>query len=172
MENHHNIDAHNKDDHSKKIKKYLIFKLLDNNYGVQLSDVREVIGLQNCVPVPSAPAYFLGLINLRGRVVSAIDLKKKMGVPFKTDQHNKRPAIIITEVGGISLGCLVDTIVEVLAIDEEKIDRSLQVDIHAQKEFIEGIARFNDRAMILLLDFKKTADVSDLIKMKTMAKAS
>lgn len=156
----------------QEIKKYLIFTLSDNIYGVQLSSVREVIGVQSCIPVPSAPVYFLGLLNLRGRVVSAIDLKKKIGMNLKSLAQTKRPAIIITEVGGVSLGCQVDSIVEVLSIDEERIDRTLQVDVQNQKEFIEGIARFKDRPMILILDFKKAADISELIKIKNLAQAS
>lgn len=155
---------------TRRSKKYLVFRLSDNSYGVPLSDVREVIGLPQCVPIPSAPSYFLGLINLRGKVVSALDLKKKLGVSSQTNAV-KRPAVIITECGGVTLGCVVDAISEVLAIEDSRIERSLEVEVQGKKEFIEGIARFSDRSMILLLDLKKAADVSELVRNKTLAQA-
>jgi len=150
-------------------KKYLIFKLKDNQYGVPLSDVKEVIGLPNCTFVPGAPAYFLGLINLRGRVVSAIDLKMKMGVSMESNE-TKRPAVIIIEIGEITLGCVVDSINEVMSISKEQINEQLEVSVNGDNKFIKGIAHFKDRSMILLLDLKRAVDVSDLISYNSKGK--
>lgn len=146
-----------------KTKKYLIFKLNENQYGVPLSDVKEVIGLPNCTYVPGAPAYFLGLINLRGKVVSAIDLRMKMGIESES-RGNKRPAVIIVEVGEITLGCVVDSINEVMSISKDQVNEQLEVSVNGDNEFIKGIAHFKDRSMILLLDLKRAVDVSDLIR--------
>ena len=110
------------------VRKYLIFILNGAYYGVPLSEVKEVIGLPQCVPVPSSPPYLLGLINLRGRVISAIDLKGKLGIS-SGGQAVKRPAVILTECDSIILGCVVDSISEVLAIDESNIDRSMEVQV-------------------------------------------
>lgn len=154
---------------TRRSRKYLVFRLAENSYGVPLSDVREVIGLPQCVPIPGAPSYFLGLINLRGKVVSALDLKKKLGIADAQSVAVKRPAVIVTECGGVTLGCIVDSISEVLAIEDSRIERSYEVDVRGQKEFVEGIARFTDRTMILLLDLRKAADVSELIRNKSLA---
>jgi purine-binding chemotaxis protein CheW len=157
---------------SKKSRKYLVFRLSDNSYGVPLSEVREVIGLPQCVPIPNSPAYFLGIINLRGKVVSALDLKKKLGIASPVGVVIKRPAVVITENEGVTLGCVVDSISEVLSIDDSSIDRSLELEMQGKKEFIEGIARFSDREMILLLDLKIAADVSAMIRQKELQRAS
>lgn len=146
-----------------KNKKYLIFRLNENNYGVPLADVKEVIGLPACTYVPGAPDYFLGLINLRGRVVSAIDIRLKMGIGSDNREH-KRPAVIITEIGEITLGCVVDSINEVMSISKEQINEQLEVSVNGDTKFIKGIAHFKDRSMILLLDLKRAVDVSDLIR--------
>lgn len=100
---------------SVKKRKYLIFNLSGSVYGAPLSDVKEVIGLPKCVPVPNSPEYFIGLINLRGQVISAIDLKKKHSVP-NPSASVKRPAVILTEISSIAVGCVVDSVQEVLSI--------------------------------------------------------
>lgn len=152
-----------------KNKKYLIFRLHENQYGVLLSDVKEVIGLPNCTYVPGAPSYFLGLINLRGKVVSAIDLRMKMGISTDS-RETKRPAVIIIEIGEITLGCVVDSINEVISISKEQINEQLEVSVNGDNRFINGIAHFKDRSMILLLDLKRAVDVSDLISYNTKGK--
>lgn len=146
-----------------KNKKYLIFRLNENQYGVPLADVKEVIGLPSCTYVPGAPDYFLGLINLRGRVVSAIDLRMKMGIGADNREH-KRPAVIITEMGEITLGCVVDSINEVMAISKDQINEQLEVSVNGDTKFIKGIAHFKDRSMILILDLKRAVDISDLVR--------
>lgn len=144
-------------------RKYLIFKLNENQYGVPLSEVKEVIGLPPCTFVPGSPEYFLGLINLRGRVISAIDLRRKMGVG-NSIRNMKRPAVIITDIGEITLGCVVDSISEVMSISKDQIDSHLEVKVNGDIDFITGIAHFQDRSMILILDLKHAVDVSDLIR--------
>jgi purine-binding chemotaxis protein CheW len=152
------------------VKKYLIFKLNETQYGVPLSEVKEVIGLPSCTVVPGSPNYFLGLINLRGKVISAIDMKLKLGIPFQ-NKNLKRPAVIIAEVGGVTLGCVVDSISEVMNLTKDQIETQLEVKVSGDREFIRGIARFSDRPMILILDIQRAVDVSDLIKMRSQQTA-
>jgi purine-binding chemotaxis protein CheW len=151
-----------------KHKKYLVFKLNNEDYSVPLSEVKEIIGLSECVQVPSSPAYFLGLINLRGAVISAIDLKLKIGLAGKKEP-SKRVAVIVTEVNGVTLGCVVDSVKEVLSIDESEIDRTLEVQVQGCKEYIQGIARFKERPMILILDLKKSADITEIVNLKLVS---
>lgn len=151
-----------------QLRKYLIFKLNDTQYGVPLSEVKEVIGLPSCTAVPGSPNYFLGLINLRGKVISAIDMKMKLGIPFQ-NKNVKRPAVIIAEVNGITLGCVVDSVSEVMNLSKDQIETQLEVKVSGDREFVKGIARFSDRPMILILDIQRAVDVSDLIKMRQQA---
>jgi purine-binding chemotaxis protein CheW len=146
-------------------KKYLIFKLQDSEYGVPLAEVREIVGLPFCIPIPGTPPYFLGMINLRGRVISAIDLLKKLS-PGTKGTTSKRPAMIITETSSITLGCAVDQILEVLMIDEAEIDRSCEIDNAVGKSFIQGIARFETRQMILIIDLVRAVDVNEIMRIR------
>jgi purine-binding chemotaxis protein CheW len=143
-------------------RKYLVFKLNDNTYGVPLSDVKEVIGMPTMVPVPQSPNYLLGLINLRGRVISAIDLKTKLGMGKGTDV--KRPAMILVEGDVTVMGCVVDAISEVLSIKEDEIERQVKENVPVSTTYIQGIARFTDKPMILLLDLKKATDLGEFGK--------
>jgi chemotaxis signal transduction protein len=158
-------DSGGKSKNERRVK-YLTFCLGDSQYGVPLSEVKEVIGLPSMVPIPGGPAYFLGLINLRGRVITAIDLKKKLGFP-NTSINSKRQAVIITDVGEISIGCVVDAIDSVMSIAESEVERDLSVSAAGNRNSVQGIARFEDRPMILLLDLKAAADVSEIIELRS-----
>lgn len=154
-----------------QLKKYLIFKLNDTQYGVQLSDVKEVIGLPSCTVVPGSPNYFLGLINLRGKVISAIDMKTKLRIGNQSRDGIKRPAVIIADVGAVTLGCVVDAVSEVMNLSRDQIESNLEMNVGGDKEFIKGVARFSDRPMILILDIQRAADVSELIRFRSQQAA-
>lgn len=143
------------------LKKYLVFRLNDHQYAVPLSDVKEVIGLPNVIPVPQSPNFLIGLINLRGKVISAIDLKKKLDMPKHAEQI-KRPAVILVDGESTTIGCVVDSIQEVLSIKEEEIERSVEQNVPVSNTYIEGIARFEEKPMILLLDLKRVIDLAEL----------
>lgn len=153
------------------LKKYLVFRLNEYQYAVPLSDVKEVIELLNTIPVPQSPKYLLGLINLRGKVVSAIDLKKKLDIPGGQEKI-KRPAVILVENQATTIGCLVDSVCEVLSIREEEIERSVESNVPVSTTYITGIARFKDKPMILLIDLKKVIDFSELEKFRLNSEAS
>lgn len=140
------------------LKKYLVFRLNEHQYAVPLSDVKEVIGLPTVVPVPQSPHYLVGLINLRGKVISAIDLKKKLEMTKPADVI-KRPAVILVDGQSTTIGCVVDSIQEVLSIKEEEIERAVEANVPVSNSYIEGIARFEGKPMILLLDLKRVIDI-------------
>lgn len=148
-------------------RKYLIFRLGESQYAIPLSDVKEVIGLPQMVSLPGSPDYFLGLMNLRGSVISTIDLRKKMGLAVSA-QANTRPAVILVEGKEITVGNVVDAIVEVQAIPEASIERTMEVNTGGPDKYVDGVVRFTDRPMIIVLDIKKAADVSEFIKNKTI----
>lgn len=150
------------------LKKYLVFRLNDHQYAVPLSHVKEVIGLPNVIPVPQSPTYLLGLINLRGKVISAIDLKKKLSMT-KAPEQIKRPAVILIDGESTTIGCVVDSIQEVLSIKEEEVERSVEANVPVSNSYIEGIARFENKPMILLLDLKRVIDLAEFEKHRAAA---
>jgi purine-binding chemotaxis protein CheW len=159
-----NFDTTN-DNEKKKVltaKKYLVFKLNSNSYGVALSDVKEVIGVPTLVPVPQSPNYLLGLINLRGKVISAIDLKTKLSMNKSNDV--KRPAMILIEGETTTMGCVVDAVSEVISIKDEEIEKQVQENVPISSTYIKGIARFTDKPMILLIDLKMVTALCEVGK--------
>lgn len=155
---------------SRRIRKYLVFKLNDAFYGVPLSKVKEVIGLPQCVEIPNSPSYFLGLINLRGKVITAIDLKQKLGIRSGASP-SKRPAVILTECQTATIGCVVDSVSEVLSIDDANVEKPSGSGQEAQTH-IRGIAKFSDRNMILLVDLEEAADIASFFHVPHQSSAS
>lgn len=157
---------------NQKLKKYLIFRLGENYYGLTLNEVKEVVEFNQCTPLPSSPSYMLGVINLRGKVISAIDLKKKINT-VDSGQVVKRPVLIIVEINHITVGAVVDSVSEVLAIEDELIERSYEFNSNSSGPSIyEGIARFKDRPMILIFNFHNTFDIGEVVTLKEEALAA
>ena len=133
--------------------KYLTFALADEEYGIGILKVREIIGLMEITAVPQTPPYVKGVINLRGRVIPVLELRAKFGMPAQ--EYNDRTCIIVVEVrtesGTIQVGMLVDSVSEVLNITAEEIEPppsfgATQVDTNA----ILGMAKIKGEVKILL----------------------
>lgn len=99
--------------------RFLQFKLGQENYAVELLLVREVLTPTQLTPVPGSPSYVSGLMNLRGDVISVIDLRKKLGIPV--EKNNKDAAIIIFSSNDSLFGALVSSVDKVLNIEKSKI---------------------------------------------------
>lgn len=133
--------------------KYLTFALADEEYGIGILKVREIIGLMEITAVPQTPSYVKGVINLRGRVIPVLELRIKFGMP--SQEYTDRTCIIVVEVssaeGTIQVGMLVDSVSEVLNITAEEIESpptfgSGQEDTSA----ILAMAKIKDDVKILL----------------------
>jgi purine-binding chemotaxis protein CheW len=148
-----------------RAKKYLIFRLDEEQYAIPLSQVKEVIALCRITPVPQMPAFFKGLINLRGRVISTFDFREKLGLG-RVRPASKRPCIIVTEISDFTLGAIVDDVCEVMGIDEARVERNLDIQSKVSREYVIGAARFESRPLILLLDIAKVLSVDELNLLK------
>lgn len=129
-------------------RQLVVFKLGDEDYGIDISSVREIITVQRITRVPRAPDFIEGIINLRGNVIPVIDLRKRFELPVV--EHTRDTRIVVVEIGEHTLGVVVDAVSEVLRIPSDSIEppSSIVVDVDAQ--FIEGIARLEERLIILL----------------------
>lgn len=134
--------------------KYLTFALADEEYGIGILKVREIIGLMEITAVPQTPSYVKGVINLRGRVIPVLELRLKFGMPTK--EYNDRTCIIVVEVtteegGVVQVGMLVDSVSEVLNIVAEEIEPPPSFG-HSQgeKSAILGMAKIKGDVKILL----------------------
>lgn len=147
--------------------RFLIFSLNNEQYAVPLLKVKEVIALTETTPVPYSPPHFKGIMNLRGQVISVIDLRMKLKMP-KADASSET-AIIILDLSPLSLGIIVDSVESVLAVAKDEIQPPPDVG-GKDTSYIRGVTR-KDKRLILLLDIEKTLSVEDLKTMKSQAAA-
>jgi len=142
-------------------QKNLIFSLEKEKYGIPLSTVKEVIGLANITPVPHVPAFFKGLINLRGKIISVIDLRLKLALPT-AEYQPKKTSIIITDVNDLTIGTIVDDVDEVVGFDQAQVESDLDISNSVQREYIIGVAKASDNKLVLLLDIRKVLNAEEL----------
>jgi purine-binding chemotaxis protein CheW len=129
-------------------KQYVIFKLAEEEYGVEIVTVQEIIRPPKMVKLPNAPPYILGVINLRGSIIPVVDLKDRLKIGVTEIDDNTRS--IIVKIENQSYGILVDAVVEVFSLNSEQIERGKDFHNYIDPEFIKGIARLDKRMIILL----------------------
>ena len=129
---------------------WVTFQLGSEIYGVNVLQVQEVLKYTEITPVPGAPAYVLGIINLRGNVVTVIDTRSRFNMASKEVDDLSR--IIFIEVKSHIIGMLVDSVAEVVSIKREEIDTSPNVsneDLESAK-YIQGVYSTDDKIIILI----------------------
>ena len=150
--------------------KYLTFALGKEEYGLEILKVREIMGLMDITAVPRTPSYVKGVINLRGQVITVIDLRAKFGMPTveKTDQT----CIIVVEIESsgrkLSTGIIVDRVSEVQNIAAEKIEDAPSLGTKEDEDFILGMGKIGDSVKILL-DIDKVLSTNDITQLTEAA---
>jgi purine-binding chemotaxis protein CheW len=136
----------------RKDDKYLTFTLDDEDYGIGLLKVREIIGIMDITPLPHTPPYVKGIINLRGRIIPVVDLRQKFGLEWT--EYTQRTCIIVVEVssrsGPMQIGVVVDFVSEVLPIQAADIDPPPSIGGSVDTRYIQGIGKVKGRVKILL----------------------
>lgn len=132
--------------------KYLAFHLGSEEFGIQVLKVREIMGLQEITAVPHTPAYTKGVINLRGKVIPVIDLRRKFGMPEA--EYTQRTCIIVTEVegeaGSLLIGAIVDGVNEVLNLAPGDIEDTPDFGGEVNTTGLLGMAKVKGKVKILL----------------------
>lgn len=124
------------------------FTLEDETYGIDVMQVQEVLREIEVAPVPGAPHYILGIINLRGNVVSVIDARTRFGLPTKESDDMTR--IIVIEAQQQIIGILVDSVAEVVDLDRKDIDTAPNVGNSETAKYIDGVVSRDDELLILV----------------------
>ncbi len=151
--------------------KYLTFALGKEEYGLEILKVREIIGYMDITAVPRTPGYVKGVINLRGQVISVIDLRAKFSMESvaRTDQT----CIIVVDIQQngrrLNTGIVVDRVSEVLSISADKIEEPPAFDSSVQIDFILGMGKIGDSVKILL-DIDKVLNTAEVLELDTMTK--
>ena len=132
--------------------KYLTFHLAQEEYGIRVLKVREIMGLQEITGVPQTPAHIRGVINLRGKVVPVIDLRVKFGLP--SAEFTQRTCIIVTQIqaGSTSalVGIIVDGVSEVLNLAASEIEDTPDFGEDIGSRYLLGMAKSKGKVKILL----------------------
>ena len=129
------------------------FDLLGEEFGVPILDVREIIQMLDITPVPNAPKFVEGVINLRGQIIPIVDLRKRFNL--ETSETTEENRIVVVEVNNNTLGLIVDGDSEVLRIPEDLVKPAPALIAGGiGSEFIKGIAYYKER-MIILIDLYK-----------------
>jgi len=126
----------------------VVFDLANEHYGVDIAAVESIIKLQPITFVPHAPSFVEGVTNLRGAVLPVIDLRKRFGLP--AEEATKETRIVVVEMDSTTVGMVVDAVTEVLRVPEEDIEPPSPVVTTAASAFITGIAKVDERLIILL----------------------
>ena len=133
------------------------FFVADLFFGVDVLHVQEVLRSQQMTSVPQAPGVIEGLINLRGQIVTAIDMRRRLGLPQRAGDQEPMNIVVRTVDGAVSL--LVDEIGDVLDMDSATYERSPQNLDPAARELIRGVYKLKDR-LLLVLDEERTVDLT------------
>lgn len=129
----------------------VVFDLASEHYGVDISDVREIMRMQNITKVPGAICFVEGVINLRGKVLPVLDLRKRLGLTVSDQTEESR--IVVIDISDGEAGVIVDAVTEVLRVPNEAIDRLTMIS-KGNSDYLRGIAKLNER-LIILLDLHK-----------------
>ncbi len=140
---------------------YLSF-LLDNRiFAFSIKEVDEIIEVQKATEIPEFPEYVKGVINTKGRVIPVIDLRLRFKIPEA--EYNERTCIIVLDIQGTNVGFIVDTVLSVLEISDDKIAPAPALTPENVSKYITGVAKIQDKLVIML-------DSSKVIEQKTMDK--
>ena len=155
---------------AQRAGKYLTFKLVDEEYGLEILKVQEIIGMMNVTRVPKMPNYIRGVINLRGKVIPVADLRLKFGLDHTED--TERTCIIVVQVSHgeqeVTTGIIVDEVSEVLDVAEEQIEESPSFGGAVDTEFILAMGKIGDQ-VIMFLDIDKVLSANAMQSVGTAA---
>ncbi len=137
---------------SDPIQQYVTFKLDHETYGINVMQIQEVLRHTEIAPVPGAPDYVLGIINLRGNVVTVIDTRRRFGLDETEISDHSR--IVVLEIDNQVIGVLVDSVAEVVYLKQSEIESAPNVGNEESARFIQGVCNKNGE-LIILVEFEK-----------------
>ncbi len=145
----------------------VVFRLGNEEYGVEITQVREIIKMKEITRIPNAPDFVEGVINLRGQITTVTDLRKRLGT--NGSDNNDQTRIIIVELDRSTIGMIVDSVSEVLRLGKNEIDSTPEIVSNLETKYIRGVGKLKDR-LLILLDLNrilKPGEVEELSRMET-----
>ena len=140
------------EDNDDTIIQWVTFHLENEKYGIKVMQVQEVLRMTEIAPVPGAPHYVLGIINLRGNVVTVIDTRKRFGLSDIENDDETR--IVIVEANNNVVGILVDSVAEVVDLKTSEIETAPNVGNDESSKYIQGVSS-RENELLILVDVNK-----------------
>jgi purine-binding chemotaxis protein CheW len=155
---------------ANKEGKYLTFTLADEEYGIGILKIKEIIGMMPITSVPQTPEFVKGVINLRGKVIPVMDLRLRFGMD--SIDYTERTCIIVVEIQGpagtVMIGLVVDSVSEVLNIKGEDVEDTPTFGIRLNTDYILGMAKM-EGALKILLDIDRVLSAGEVAALKKAA---
>lgn len=156
-----------------KAGKYLTFQLGKEVYGIEILKVQEIIGMMPVTHVPRTPDFVRGVINLRGKVIPVVELRRKFGMDTRED--TERTCIVVVQVswdaGRIIMGLLVDEVSEVLNVSGDQIEAPPSFGASVDTDFILGMGKVGNK-VVMLLDVDKVLASDEIAAVETTNKSN
>lgn len=141
----------------------ILFTINNVEYALNIQNILEINKIQPINPLPGAPEFIQGVISLRGKIIPVVDLRERFS--FATMPHTKKTRIIIANIQNSEIGLIVDAVTDVIGIHSDKIEPPLPVIDGLKIEFVEGIAKFHKR-LIIIINIEKILTSSEKIILK------
>jgi purine-binding chemotaxis protein CheW len=145
-----------------KGKQLVVFRIGKEYFGVGIDTIREIVRLPEVTDVPDAPDFLEGMINLRGKIVPVIDLKKRLRI--QGEGRTKSTRVLITDDTHTLSGLIVDSVDEVIRMDDDSVEEPPEMMTMIGVEYITGVAKVDER-IIILLDIRKIIDPEEISKL-------
>lgn len=145
--------------------KILTFTLGSEAYGLDIRYVTEIIGVQEITEVPDLPEYIRGIINLRGKIIPVMDVRLRFKKPFR--EYNDRTCIVVVDIKDVSVGLIVDTVSEVISIQDQDIVPPPELSKGISNKYIKGIGKVGSEVKLLLdcsklLNYDEVKDLGNI----------
>ena len=150
------------------ISRFLTFFIDNECYGLNISNVKEIIASMNITRVPKTPKYIKGVINLRGTVIPIVDVRLKFGMTER--EYDINTAIIINKIDDVSIGFIVDRVEDVLSIKHSALTQAPKFGENVDTSFIENVAQI-DKDVIMILNLKKIFEQNEIIDITQIKKS-
>ena len=147
---------------TNQVLQWVTFQLENETYGVDVMVVKEVLKFQDIASVPGAPDYVLGIINIRGTVISVINTRCRFGLADRAADDNTR--IVIIEIGQHIVGIVVDSVAEVVYLKRSEIETPPQVNKDESARFIQGVCH-RDNQLLILVELDKLLSEEELAEL-------
>lgn len=147
---------------SDELLQLVSFKIGSEEFGVDILKVQEINRMVEITKVPQAPHYVEGVINLRGKVIPIVNLRKRFDLELK--EYDKNTRIVVVDIGGNIMGMVVDSVSEVLRLPSSTIEPAPEIVTGINSEYIKGVAKLEDR-LLIFLDLSKVIDMNEMAGM-------